>query len=91
MEEFFFSHTKHSAQVTQHLHSIVTLNRTRSTRSSSLVTLNHPSNPSRLQITRSFYHTAYALWNRLPPEFRQLAPLSSSSALAISPTRFKKN
>ena len=37
-----------------------------------------------------FYHTAPALWNRLPPEFRQLAPSSSTSPLAISPTLFHK-
>ena len=37
-----------------------------------------------------FYHTAPALWNRRPPEFRQLATLSSTSPLAISPTLFHK-
>jgi exonuclease III len=74
-----------------YLHSLVNLSHSRSTRSSSLVTLNRPSNPSHLQITnRSFYHTAPALWNRLPSEFRQLAPLSSTSPLAISPTLFHK-
>ena len=73
-----------------YLHSLVSLNHSRSTRSS-LVTLNRPSNPSHLQITkRSFYHTAPALWNRLPSEFRHLAPLSSTSPLAISPTLFTK-
>ena len=40
--------------------------------------------------TESFYHTAPAMWNRLPSEFRQLAPLSSTSPLAISPTLFHK-
>ena len=74
-----------------YLHSLVTVNHSRSTRSSSLVTLNRPSNPSHLQLTkRSFYHEAPAMWNRLPPEFRQLAPLSSTSPLAISPTLFHK-
>ena len=74
-----------------YLHSLVTLNRARSTRSSSLVTLNRPSNPSYFQITkRSFFHTASALWNHLPHEFRQLAQPSSSSPLAISPTPFHK-
>ena len=74
-----------------YLHSLVTLNHARSTRSSSLVTLNRPSNPSHLQITkRSFFHTAPAMWNRLPHELRQLAQPSSSSPLAISPTLFHK-
>jgi hypothetical protein len=74
-----------------YLHTLVTVNHSRSTRSSSLVTLNRPSNPSHLQLTkRSFYHEAPAMWNRLPPEFRQLAPLSSTSPLAISPTLFHK-
>ena len=72
-----------------YLHSLVNLNHSRSTRSSSLVTLNRPSNPSHLQITnRSFYHAAPALWNRLPSEFRQLASLYSTPPLAISPTHF---
>jgi hypothetical protein len=74
-----------------YLHSLVTLNHARSTRSSSLVTLNRPSNPSHLQITkRSFFHTAPASWNSLPHEFRQLAQPYSSSPLAISPTHFHK-
>ena len=74
-----------------YLHSLVNLNHSRSTRSSSLVTLNRPSNPSHLQITnRSFYHTAPALWNRLPSELRQLAPLSSISPFVISLTLFHK-
>ena len=77
-----------SSSRSANLHS---LNHSRSTRSSSLVTLNRPSNPSHLQITnRSFYHTAPALWNRLPSEFRQLVPLSSTSPIAISPTLFHK-
>ena len=74
-----------------YLHSVGTLNNSRSTRSSSLVTLNRPSNPSHLQITkRSFHHTAPALWNRLPPELRPLAPSSSTSPSAISTTLFHK-
>ena len=74
-----------------YLHSLVNLNHSRSTRSSSLVTLNRPSNHSHLQITkRSFYHTAPALWNRLPSELRQLAPLSSTSPVAISNSLHKK-
>ena len=90
--KFFRLHTKHSVQLTLHIFIlfIAFLNRTRSTRSSSLVTLNRPSNPSHLQITKtSFYHMAPALWNSLPPAFRQ-APESSTSPLAISPTLFHK-
>ena len=61
------------------------------TRSPSLVTLNCPSNPSHLQITnKSLYYTASDLWSRLPPEFRQLAPLSSTSSFAICLTLFHK-
>ena len=56
-----------------YLHSLVTLNSTLSTRSSFLVTLNRPSNPSHVQITKkSCYHTAPALGNHLLPAFRQL-------------------
>jgi hypothetical protein len=59
-----------------YLHCLVTLNRT-------------PSNPSHLRITnRSFYHTAPALGNRLPPELRQLDSSPSTSPLAICPLEF---
>ena len=87
--KFFLSHIKHSISSSRpaYLHSLVNLNHSRST----LVTLNCPSNPSHLQITnRSFYQTTPALWNRLPSQLRQLAPLSSTSPLAISPTLFHK-
>ena len=41
---------------------------THSTRSSAVVTLQRPSNPSRLEITdRSFYHQAPALWKFTAP------------------------
>ena len=30
------------------------------------------------------------MWNSLPPEFRQLAPASSTSPLAVCPTLFHK-
>jgi hypothetical protein len=43
----------------------------RSTRSSSLITLNRPANTSRLKISnRSFSHSAPVLWNNLPPDLR---------------------
>lgn len=81
-----------------YLHSLLSTMHTHSTRSSSLITLYRPSNHSRLKITdRSFYHTAPALWNSLPPYLRQLAsPSSSSQALqdsslfALSPSVFHK-
>jgi hypothetical protein len=45
-----------------YLRSLLSLQSSRSTRYSSVVTLTRPSNPSRLKITnRSFYHTAPAL------------------------------
>ena len=67
-----------------YLHSLLSLNRTNSTRSCSLVTLTRPSNRSSLQITkRSFYHTAPALWNSLSSEIRHVAPATSTSPLAI--------
>ena len=54
-----------------YLHSLLGLKHNCSTRSSSLVTLNRPSNNSRLKITnRSFYHTAPALWNSLLLDLR---------------------
>ena len=47
---------------------------THSTRSSAVVTLQRPSNPSRVKITdRSFYHQAPALWNSLPQHLRALS------------------
>jgi hypothetical protein len=68
------------------------------TRSSSLVTLNRPSNNSRLKITnRSFYHTAPALWNSLPPDLRHFSSHSTSSQpnlnsplFSLSPSVFLK-
>ena len=63
-----------------YLHSLLSLKRNCSTRSSSVVTLNRPSNNSRLKITnRSFYHTAPALWNSLPPDLRHFSSHSTSS------------
>ena len=51
--------------------SLLALTTNRSTRFSSLVTLYRPSNCSRLKITsRSFYYSAPALWNTLPPDLR---------------------
>ena len=50
-----------------YLRSLLSFTPHRSTRSSSLITLNRPSHTSRLKISnRSFYHSAPVLWNSLP-------------------------
>ena len=51
-----------------------------STRSSSLVTFNSPSNNSRHKITnKSFHLIAPALWNSLPPDLRHFSSPSTTS------------
>jgi hypothetical protein len=68
-----------------YLRSLLSLQSSRSTRSSSVVTLTRPSNPSRLKITnRSFYHSAPALWKNLPTELRAYARDTQSFALSTS-------
>src|SRR3954462_5933715 len=55
-----------------YLSNILTLLQHRSTRSSTLVTLQRPTNPSRSKIVDgSFYLTAPQIWNSLPPHLRQ--------------------
>ena len=50
---------------------LLTIQPTCSTRSSAVVTLHRPSNPSRLKISdRSFYFQASAFWNALPHHLR---------------------
>ena len=66
---------------------------THSTRSSAVVTLQRPSNPSRLKITdRSFYHQAPALWNSLPQHLRALSSASPTQTnnplLSLSSSQF---
>jgi hypothetical protein len=73
-----------------YLRSLLSLQSFRSTRSSSVVTLACPSNPSRLKLTkRSFYHTAPALWNNLLTEFRNYA--RNTKSFAPSASQFFKN
>jgi hypothetical protein len=73
-----------------YLRSLLSLQSSHSTRSSSVVTLARPSNPSRLKLTnRSFYHTAPALWNSLPIELRAYAYNTNSFALS-APQFLKK-
>jgi hypothetical protein len=56
-----------------YLRSLLTVQDIRNTRSASIVSLVHPTNPSRLKITnRSFFHMAPVLWNRLPTNLRAL-------------------
>ena len=58
---------------------LLTIQPTRSTRSSAVVTLQRPSNPSRLKISdRSFYYQAPVLWNSLPHHLRSHSLASSS-------------
>ena len=79
-----------------YLRSLLSFTPNRSTRSSSLVTLNRPSHCSRLKITnRSFYHSAPALWNTLPSDLRQLSPhflsyqpICNSPVFALSSSLF---
>ena len=80
-----------------YLHYLLSLKRNCSTRSSSVVTLNRPSNNSRLKITnRSFHHTAPALWNSLPPDLRHFSSHSTSQSnlnlpiFSLSPSVFLK-
>ena len=68
---------------------------THSTRSSAVVTLQLPPNPSRLKITdRFFYHQAPALWNSLPQHLRALSSTSftqtNNSLLSLSLSQFQK-
>ena len=64
---------------------LLTIQPTRSTRSSAVVTLQRPSNPSRLKISdRFFYFQAPALWNATTPSSLSFSFFSISfSSLAI--------
>ena len=101
MKEFStqFSLTHKPLQIGQpYLRSLLSFTPNHSTSSSSLITLNRPSNCSRLKITdRSFYHSAPALWNTLPPDLRQLfhhhhssQPICNSPVSALSIVFFSK-
>jgi exonuclease III len=70
-----------------YLRSLLSFTPNRSTRSSSLITLNRPTNTSRLRISnRSFSHCAPVLWNNLPPDLRQFSHhLTSSTSTLNSP------
>ena len=65
-----------------YLRDIITIQPSRSTRSSSLVTLLHPQAQSSLKITnRSFRYAAPHLWNKLPPSLR--VPCQSAMHLRV--------
>ena len=64
-----------------YLSSLLSLTPHRSTRSSSLITLNRPSVTSGLKMSnRSFFHSAPVLWNSLPSHLRHSAHYSTSSS-----------
>ena len=74
---------------------LLTIQPTRSTRSSAVVTLQRPSNPSRLKISdRSFYYQAPVLWNSLPHHLLSHSLASSSQThsplLSLSSSQFHK-
>ena len=65
-----------------YLRDIITIQPSRSTRSSSLVTLLHPQAQSSLKITnRSFRYAAPHLWNTIPPSLWVLVSWPPQSAL----------
>ena len=67
------------------LHKLISTQRPRSTRSSSVVTLARPASSSSLKITdRSFRYASPCLWNQLPSSLRK--PHSgTSSSIPCSP------
>ena len=82
-------------QQPKYLYSLLVVNTSVNTRSSSVLTLFRPPNKSRLKITdRSFAHHAPVLWNNLPPEMRRLTSHDHSHntlltpLLALSPSQF---
>jgi len=72
----------------QYLRDTITIQPSRSTRSSDLVTLLRPPVQSRLRITnRSFWHAARQLWNKLPRSLR--VPYQSGSSQLPSVLRLQ--
>jgi hypothetical protein len=73
-----------------YIHNLLNIQQTRPTRSSDFITLERPSNPSRLKITdRSFYFHAPSLWNSLPTSLRYRSSNSQpDSVLSLSPKQF---
>jgi hypothetical protein len=77
-----------------YLRNLSTVQSTSTTRSSSVIILKRPHNPSSLKVSsRSFYHSASALWKTLPKEFRQYNSTHSKSQpllFQLSPPQFHK-
>ena len=62
----------HNYPTSAYLHNLISIQRPRSTRSSSVVTLARPPSSSSLKITdRSFRYASPCLWNQLPLPLRQ--------------------
>ena len=61
---------------------LLTIQPTRSTRSSAVVTLQRPSNPSGSKFLRSFYFQAPVLWNALPYHLRSHSHSSESHSIS---------
>ena len=75
-----FSVSNHKSLKTGHP-SYLSLTPHRSTRSSSIITLNRPSVTSGLKMSnRSFFHSEPVLWNSLSPHLRHSAHHSTSSS-----------
>jgi hypothetical protein len=72
-----------------YIHNLLTIQSFHNTRSSKLITLKRPTNPSRLKVTdRSFFFHAPVLWNGLPPELRQTSTNSTYPVINTSPGAF---
>ena len=78
-----------------YLHKLISIQRPRSTRSSSVVTLVRPASSSSLKITDcSFRYASPCLWNQLPLCLRQPHSGTSSSIsnlLILSPVTFSSS
>jgi len=81
----FFYHLFLQSSSPHYLRDIITIQPSRSTRSSSLVTLLHPQAQSSLKITnRSFRNAAPHLWNKLPPSLRVPCQSATSDLSSIA-------
>jgi hypothetical protein len=76
-----------------YIRDLLTVQKSQRTRSSDIITLERPVNPSRLKIIdRSFYFQAPVIWNSLPSTLRQRSdPGSPHPTLKLSPKQFHSN
>jgi len=73
-----------------YLHNLISVQRPRSTRSSSVITLARPPTSSSLKVTdRSFRYASPCLWNQLPLSLRQ-PHTGTSSSISDSPFSFTR-